>query len=81
MRHDHDQQPQVIQRQAHVTGRRLAGGPFPTASGCPSFAAPPSGPLAFTGAQSVLPIAAFALALVAGGLALILRRRNEEAEK
>ena len=51
--------------------RDVAGGPFPTASGCPTFAAP-GGPLAFTGAHGVLPIASFALALVAGGLVLIL---------
>jgi LPXTG-motif cell wall-anchored protein len=64
-----------------VSMRDVAGGPFPTASGCPSFAAP-SGPLAFTGAQGILPVAVLALALVAGGLVLILRRRrNEEAEK
>lgn len=64
-----------------VSMRDVAGGPFPTASGCPSFAAP-GGPLAFTGAQGILPVAVFALALVAGGLVLILRRRrNEEAEK
>ena len=64
-----------------VAMRDAAGGAFPNVSGCPAFAAP-SGPLAFTGAQSVLPIAAFALALVAGGLVLILRRRrDEETEK
>ena len=51
-----------------VAMRDAAGGAFPNVSGCPAFAAP-SEPLAFTGAQSVLPIAAFALALVAGGAA------------
>lgn len=62
-----------------VAMRDAAGGPFPTASGCPNVA---GGPLAFTGITSVLPIASFALALVAGGLVLVLRRRRkEEAEK
>ena len=64
-----------------VSMRDLAGGPFPTASGCPAFAAP-SGPLAFTGAHGVMPIAAFAIALVSGGLVVVLRRRrDEEVEK
>lgn len=62
-----------------VAMRDAAGGPFPTASGCPNLS---SGPLAFTGVQAVLPAFAFAIALVAGGIILVLRRRREkEAER
>jgi hypothetical protein len=68
-----------------VAIRDAAAGPFPNAQGCPNTipaADPARDPLAFTGARYVLPGFGFAVALLVGGLFLIIgkRRRREDDE-